>query len=366
MLHRNVICESTKNHMLKQIGTGMTLFFLLAATLGCQGDPYPRKDSLIVALPQEPILLDPRLSTDYQGRKIGQLIFNGLLRVNERLDLENDLADTFEQISPTSYRFVLKKGIRFHDGTPLTAKDVLFTLESWKDQNLKSYLRAQAERIAKITIEGDDTGIIELKEPYAPFPTVMTLGIVPAHLAGAKDFERKLIGTGPYRFVGWRRGRNILLKSNSLYFQTPPKLTHLIFQVVKDDNTRLLKMLAGESDLIQNDVEPVLLERVRIKEGLVIDSGPGSVVAYINFNTKDPMLSDKRVRQAIAYAIDKQEIIRYKWEGFATSADSIFFPTNWSYTKAPNDYAYNPEKAKQLLDQAGFKDPDGDGPQPRL
>ena len=274
------------------------IFFLLGVLLiSCQREGLPRGESLIVGIPQDAVLLDPRLATDAQGMKISELIFDGLFKKNEKLDLVPNLAQSFSQPDAKTYRIVLRQGVRFHDGTGLTPKDVIYTLESWRDPAFNSPFRSLAERIVQISTEGEDTIIIQLSEPFAPFLTALTKGIVPAHLGSARDFGEHPVGTGPYRFGGWRRESNMLLKANGDYFGAKPKIPNLVFHVVKDDNTRVLKLLAGELDLVQNAVPVLLLDKVKMKGDLKVASEPGIIVAYLGANLKDPILRNVEERQ---------------------------------------------------------------------
>ena len=349
-----------------QVVKHLFLFALLFVGVSCSRDPLPRDQSLIVAIPQDPVMLDPRLATDAQGAKISDLIFDGLFTKNDRLEVVPNLAERYEQPNPTTYRFFLRHGVKFHDGVELTAKDVVTTLASWKDPKLNSPFRSIGERMASITALDDTTVEVILTEPYAPFLTALMRGIVPAHLADDKDFGNHPVGTGPYRFVGWRKDSNMLLKANPDYFGEKPKIPNLVFHVVKDDNTRVLKLLAGELDLVQNAVPIPLLDKIKMKEDLQVASAPGITVAYLGLNLKDPILKNPKVREALAYATDKQELITYKWNGFAEPADSLMAPNHWSHASGLNPYHYNVAKAMRLLDEAGFKDPDGEGPLPRF
>lgn len=344
----------------------ISILICLFCSLACSKNQTHNHQELVVALPQEPVLLNPLIVTDIQGSKVSNLIFDGLFKKNQNLEIVPNLVSDFQQPDPKTYDLKIREGVLFHDGKELTTKDIVFTLQAWGNPDIKSPFRPLSQKIADITVKGPYHLVITLQEPFAPFLTALTRGIVPAHLALKPEFETHPVGTGPYRFVSWTKGESLVLAANKKHFDNAPQIPQLIFKIIRDDNTRVLQLLAGEIDLIQNGIPALLLERVKQKEDIAILNEKSIIVAYMGINLREPYLKNKQVRQALSCAINRDKIIQHKWNGYASKADSLLAPVNWAYQAANSDYAYNPEKAKQLLDAAGFPDPDGDGPKPRF
>ena len=337
---------------------------LFAACSRAKGE----EDALRVAIPAGPVTLDPRLAADAVGDKISHLICDGLFKRNQRLELVPNLAARYERLSDTSYRFFLRDGVRFHDGSKLTAQDVAYTYRSIMEGKVASAFSSTFERIKKITVEAPLVLRIDLKEPYAPFLTMLTGGIVPRGAAErmGSAFATAPVGAGPYRFVRYVPGSVVELAANTQYAGEVPKIRRLIFEVIKDDNIRVLKLMKGDIDLVQNAVPPLLMDHLVAQPNLAKKEGTGIVMAYMGFNLEDPVLKRRQVRQAIAYAIDRDEIIAHRWKGMAVKANSILAPSNWAYDPKLRQYPYDPKKAMRLLDEAGLSDPDGNGPAMRL
>jgi peptide/nickel transport system substrate-binding protein len=310
---------------------------------------------LEVAIQSSPVTLDPRLATDAEGDKICQLIFDGLMARNKNLEVVPGLALRYELLSDTSYKFHLRGGVVFHDGTPFTAKDVVYTYESILQGKMASPFREAFRRIKQIKALDDLTVQIDLKEPYAPFLTLLTRGIVPKDYAAkmGDKFGAAPIGTGPYKLMRFVPETIVELGANHEYFGRIPRTKLLRLQIIKDDNIRVLKLLKGDIDLVQNGIPPLLLPKVTQSKKLDMITEEGIVMAYLGVNLKDKALSDPRIRKAIAHAINRDEIISHRFGGMASPANSILSPLNWAYSKDLKQYKYDPEKAKALLKEAG-------------
>lgn len=326
------------------------------------------QDVLRMAIPASPVTLDTRLATDSYGIMISRLISDGLFRTSDELEPEPLLVERYEQPSDTTYRFFLRKDVKFHDGEPLTAADVEYTYRSIMDGTIKSAFKGAFDRVMEIVVESPDVIRVELKEPYAPFLTLLTIGIVPKKIAEERGdaFGAAPLGSGPYKFVRFVPDSILELEANPAYFAGPPKIPRLTFDIVKDDNVRVLKIIKGDVDLVQNAIPPMLLAKVLETPHVKEMDEAGIIMSYLGFNLSDPILANKDVRQAFAYAIDRDAIISHRFKGLAVKANSILSPGNWAYDKNLGQYAYNPAKAKELLDRAGFPDPDGDGPGKRM
>lgn len=339
------------------------MLFLPAA---CSRQGGPR--DFVVAIESYPANLDPRYPNDAYSSKLQQLLFNGLLKYDDQLQLVPDLADRYEYRSDRRLRLHLRPGVRFHDGHLLTTKDVLYTYKTLMDPKKRSPLYENFSKITELDAPDDETLEIELKEPFAPFLTALTVGIVPqgADEASAQAFAQRPVGTGPFQFVAARTDQWIRLRAFEKYFDGPPALGGLEFQTIRDDTTRVLQLLRGEVDLVQNAVPLMMAEWLRQKAKLEMESDTGINYAYLAFNLRDPAFQDRRVREAIALAIDRDKLIKYRLKGLARKATGILAPSNWCYEGEVPRYEYDPSRAIALLEEAGLKDPDGPGPQPRL
>lgn len=319
-------------------------------------------------LQSAPESLDRRMTLSAAGQRVASLIEPGLVRIDDSGKAVPDLAESFERVGPTRYRFHLRHGLTFHDGTPLTAADVVYTYESLRDPKVGSPLGPKYDKIKEVVAVDPYTVDVELKEPFAPLLIDLVMGIVPKRLAdpGARAaFRAHPVGAGPFRFVSRPDEEHIVLAPFAGYYGGKPKIRQLEFVVVRDETTRVLSLLHGDADLLLGGVSPVLLPRLEASPRLKVERRPGAGYAYLAFNLRDPILKHVRVREAFAYAIDRAEIVRYKFKGAARLATGMLPKGHWAYAPATS-YGYDPAKAKALLDAAGYPDPDGDGPKKRF
>ncbi|MEK6656218.1 MAG: ABC transporter substrate-binding protein [Nitrospirota bacterium] len=339
--------------------------FLLAS---CKGDFVTKKDELVAAFESSPTNLDPRLATDANSARVIGLIFNSLLRFDEKLNLVPDLSERWENPNPVTYIFHLKKAVKFHNGKELTAEDVKYTFESILNPDFLSPHRKSYEKIKTIVVIDKYSVKFILSESYAPFLINMTMGVVPKDDAekAKRDFTIRPIGTGPFVFERWIADERIELKRNADYFEGRAKLSKLIFKIISDDTIRLLGLKTGEIDFIQNAIPPDLILSLSKDKNIAILTGDGVNYSYLGFNLADPALKDIRVRKAIAYAVDRSSIITNLLAGLAIPATGVLPKNNWAHEEDVIKYEYNPDKAKRLLDEAGFTDPDGSGPMERF
>ncbi|MCI0529749.1 MAG: ABC transporter substrate-binding protein, partial [Nitrospira sp.] len=279
-----------------------------------------------------------------------------------------ELAEKWEVPDETTYVFYLRKGVRFHDGSELTAADVKYTFETILNPEFKSPKRGSYEKIKTIEALDPYTVKFTLTETFAPFLTNMVLGIVPQHAAErmGKDFSQHPIGTGPYQFKTWSSDEKLEFSVFLEYFEGRAKIDQIVYKIVPDDTVRFLELRKGTLDFVQNAIPPDVIPLVRKTKELRILTEEGTNVAYLGFNLKDPILKEKKVRQAIAHALNRDSIIKYLLKGLAQPATGLLAPSNWAYEPDVTRYEYNKELAKKLLDAAGYPDSDGDGPESRF
>ncbi len=333
------------------------LLCLLFVVSGCRAPSQSKVDELTIVIGARPSNLDPRLASDAWSDKISHLIFSPLLQRDGNGVLQPHLARAVDQLDERTWAITLRRDVLFHDGRRLTAEDVVATYNSILDPTLGSIKRQFLEPIEQVRAPDSHQVVFRLKRPYAPFPQVLAgVGIAPAASLRQQglDFRNELIGSGPFAFAGEVNGEQLLLRRNHHWFNGKPRLETLRFRVVPDATVRVLELLHGSADLSQNDLPPHVVERLKKEPDLRVQTGPSTLSKYLAFNLHHPPLDDLRVRQAIAHAIHREDIIRYKLRGLADLADSFLLPDSWAFSPASQHYDYDPERARQLLEAAGL------------
>ncbi|MDL1970262.1 MAG: peptide-binding protein [Candidatus Desulfofervidaceae bacterium] len=326
-------------------------------------------DAIVVGSIGEASNLIPILASDSASHEIAGLVYNGLLKYDKDLRLTGDLAKSWE-ISPDGLviTFHLRQGVKWHDGQPLTAQDVLFTYKLMVDPHTPTPYAADFMEVEKAEAPDDYTFRVYYKHPFAPGLASWTLSILPRHLLVGKDITqspliRHPVGTGPYRFKEWISGQKIILEYNPEYFEGRPYINWYITRVIPDTATMFLELKAGGIDYM--GLTPMQFKRQTntawFKQNFKKYRYLASSYTYLGYNLRCPLFRDKRVRQAISYAIDKKEIVNGILLGLGTIATGPYKPGMWAYNPHVKHYPYDPERAKKLLAEAGWRDTDGDG-----
>lgn len=342
----------------------LLLTLLPAALPGCSRTLPADEGTLVIALPGAPESIDPRLAADAYGTQILQMTHASLIRMDGAGNPVPDLAEHWEQTGPTSFLFRLREGIRFHDGRALTSEDVRSTFEWILDPQHRSPHRHAYSAISRIETPDERTILFRLTEPFAPFLAGMVRGIVPR--GSPVSAYSPPVGAGPYRIDDFQRDEAVRLSRFEGYYGGPPAIRQVVVRFVPDTNVRFLELMKGSVNFVLNGVDPDLLPAVLGNRNLVMEEAPGSNASYLGFNLRDPILSDLRVRRAIAMAIDREAIVRAIWGGHADIADSILAPGFWAHAEGVPAVRYDPRSAAELFDAAGYRDPDGEGPKPRF
>jgi peptide/nickel transport system substrate-binding protein len=302
-----------------------------------------------------PTNLDPRVGIDGQSENIDNLIFDDLLTKGDDLNVAPGLAERWEIPDPRTYIFHLHHGATFHDGRPLTSRDVKWTFDSLLEGKIRSTKAAVYKYVDHIDAPDDFTVIFHMKEADATLLWNLSdgaMGVVPY----GSGYEMTLhpVGSGPFKFVSAETDREVILERNDNYWGEKAKLSRLRFAVVPDETTEALELRKGSGDITINSLTPDTVVTLARHPNLKVQSGPGTRLAYLGFNLRDPILSKVQVRQAIAYALDRGPMIEYLWRGQARPARSILPAQSWAYNGNVPAYEHDPEKAKQLLDAAGY------------
>jgi peptide/nickel transport system substrate-binding protein len=310
-----------------------------------------------------PANLDPRIGTDAQSQHLDGLIFDSLLAHDAQMNIVADLAEHWEARDPLTYVFHLRPDVKFHDGRPLTSADVKFTFDSILDGTVKTPKRGAFRMVTSIEATDDSTVVFHLREPYASFLWNLTkpgVGIVPR--GSGPEIAQKPIGTGPFQFVNLITDQEIVLQRNSSYFGDAGEaaggrgnVERVRFRIVPDAIVRALELRKGSADVAINSLTPDMVVTLAKERGIIADEQPGTTIAYIGFNLEDPILAHREVRQALAYATDRATLIKYLLRGQARAASSLLPPNHWAYDPDVQQYDFDPARAEQLLDAAGFK-----------
>jgi peptide/nickel transport system substrate-binding protein len=309
--------------------------------------------------------LDPRLAVEARAMQIAPLLYNSLLQVDEKGRLIPDLARSWSQPDARTYIFKLRRGVYFHDGREVTAEDVRVTFTFIMDPVHGSPRRGSYEPISRIEVIDRYTVRFVLKDVYVSFPYALTVGICPQ--GSPEGLKSPPVGSGPFRLERWRPGEELVLVANPHYFGGRPRLDWIQFRVLVNTTTRLLEMKKGQVDLLQNACPAYAVKFMQRIPSIQVLQEPGITYQYLGYNLTDPILRHKEVRQAISHAIDREAIISHTLKGLARKAEGVVLsPLNWAYEGNIPRYAYNPQRARELLDAAGFVDPDGDGPHVRF
>ncbi len=330
---------------------GRALLALAAAWLtGCQ-QVAPAPDELRVALAQAPMTLDPRYATDAASHRVQELLHCALVRLDAHFRPAPDAAVSWMHPDALTWRFTLRRNLRFHDGMPVTSHDVAATLRSILDPERASPLRAGLTAIARIDTPDARTLTLHLARPDASLLTRLSVGILPARLAARPQQARRIIGCGPCHWAAWDEHGLLLERTER---KTPGHFNRFRFLTVRDPVTRALKLARGELDFTENDLPPHLLPWLQRQRGLRLVSRPSTTFAYIGFNLRDPALRDVRVRRALALALDRNKLKNALFAGLPVLAETVLTPGHWAAAQLPPT-PFDPARAERLLDEAGFR-----------
>ncbi|HST11467.1 MAG TPA: ABC transporter substrate-binding protein [Terriglobales bacterium] len=336
----------------------LALALAIAMLTSCSSRPDP--NTLVMVIESSPTNLDPRVGLDGQSERIDSLIFDDLLERDEHLNVKPGLADRWEIPDPLTYVFHLHPGVKFQNGAALTSRDVKWTFDSLLAGKIRSTKSAAYRLVDRVDAPDELTVVFHLKQPFATLLWNLSggaIGIVPN--GSLNEISDHPIGSGPFRFVSAEPDKEVVLERNEEYWGEKARLKRVRLAVVPDMTTRALELRKGTADIDINSLTPDMVVTLEKESRLSVLRGPGTVLQYMGFNYRDPILKDVRVRQALAYAIDRRPILDYLWRGFAQPAASILPPQSWAYSADVPTYDYDPERARQLLDSAGYPVKDG-------
>jgi len=375
--HRRSGAEKTPRSLsIVAIATLLVATFILSSCNGSSRLPAPGTVNFLIEF--APINLDPRFSADAQAQFIDGLIFSSLVAHDENMNIVPDAAQSWEMPNPLTFVFHLRPGLKFHDGRPLTSSDVKYTFDTILSGVpsptglVQSTKRSSFEDISSVNSPDPLTVIFHLKEPRASFLWDMArpaIGIVPK--GSATDIRLHPVGSGPFRFVSMTTDEEVDLDRNPDYYgytngspavaADGKPVEHVRFRVVPDAVVRALELRKGSADIGGvNSLIPDMVVALKKDKNIAVDDEPGTALVYIAFNFSDPILAHREVRQALDYATDRASIIRYLLHGQARIAWGVLPPNSWANNPNLHPRPYDPARAEQMLDAAGFRrGPDG-------
>jgi peptide/nickel transport system substrate-binding protein len=360
----------------KQLSKGL-ISFLILLILSCSPDnhnvpqdgPPAYGDVIMMASIGDASNLIPMLASDSASHEVAGFIYNGLIKYDKDYNIVGDLAESWDITDEGKViRFHLKKGVKWHDGKPLTAHDVLFTYKTIIDPKTPTAYAEDYKLVKDARVIDDYTFEVRYDKPFAPALISWGIAVLPEHLLKGVDIAttelaRSPIGTGPFRFKRWEVGSKIVLEVNDSYFEPRPYLNGINYAIIPDQTTQFMELKAGSIDIM--GLSPIQylrqtddLERKGMyKKYKYLADG----YTYLGFNLKRRPFDNKNIRQAIAYAIDKEEIIKGVLLGLGMPATGPYKPGTVWYDEDVKKYPFNKDKALALLAQEGFADHDGDG-----
>ncbi|MBI4353535.1 MAG: peptide-binding protein [Candidatus Omnitrophica bacterium] len=346
----------------------LLVLFFVPAFLSAGGD-HQNGDAFVAASIGEPVNLLPLFAADSASAEVSKLIFNGLVKYDKDLKLTGDLAESWE-VKDGGLRivFYLRKNVKWQDGEPFTAADVEFTYQKLTDPRIPTPYGGDFEKVVSLAVKDPYTVEVVYKEPFSPGLASWGMGILPRHLLlhenlPATRFSRAPIGTGPYLLKQWKSQDQLLLQANPRYFEGRPLIDRYVYRIIPDQATTFLELQTENVDFV--NLSPLQFKRQtdtpffrRKYQKLKI---PSFGYAYIGYNLLSPLFADKKARQAVGMAINKKDIIDVTLLGFGRPATGPFLPESWAYHPGVRESAFHPERAKALLEEAGWSDTDGDG-----
>lgn len=339
------------------------LIIIITALYSCTREPDIKKPSdITIGFLADAKRLLPLLASDSASGEISGLVFNGLTKYNKDIKITGDLAESWEVGNDgLQIIFHLRKGVKWHDGMEFTADDVVFTYNTVTDPKVPTPYGSNYGPVRDVGIIDKYTVKVTYKEAYAPALESWGMGIIPMHVLDGKDikeekFNRNPVGTGPYKLKEWVTGQKIVLEAFDGYFEGRPNINKLIARVIPDTATMFLELKFGGIDYM--GLTP---PQYKLQSGKKVFNKyfqkfryPAFGYTYLGYNLSDTRFADKQVRKAITHAINKQDIIDGVLLGYGTPCTGPFPPESWAYNPNVKDIEYNPEKAKNILREAGW------------
>lgn len=313
--------------------------------------------TLVVAQEAEPVGLDLMRSSIQTTMNVAYNVHETLFHPREDAGIEPALATGWQQVDERTWKITLRKGATFHNGEPINAEAVRFSFERAKNEKLDSPHRGKLSAFTELKVLDDQTITVSTNGPYAPglYMLAYYLPIVPpgyVQKVGDEQYNIRPVGSGPYRLVEWVRGQEVVLEAYDGYYGPKPAFKRVVFRTIPEEAARVAALLTGEVDLISG-VPIHQRKRIEASGRAYLTEQLGNM-PYVGLNTYEPPFNDRRVRQAVNYAINRELINKALFDGKALLVPGVMSPRTFGADPALKPYPYDPEKAKRLLAEAGY------------
>lgn len=311
------------------------------------------KDKIVIAHESDINSLTPLTHNLVSSSRVDEIMYNKLFKYGDTGEIIPVLAESYRYIDDNTLEIKIKKGVKFHNGDILTANDVAFTFKFWRDAKIRAHM---IEAIDTVTASDSETVVITTKYPFAPLMgNIVAMGHIvnERNITTNPNWKSEPVGTGPYKFVSWTPGDNLTIEAFDGYFEGKPSIKTIVYKAVPEGGARTMGLEAGDYDVII-DVEPVDKTTISNNDKLVYNEISSVRPTYLIFNMQNEKYSNKKVREAIEYAIDKEALIKVVLEGNGIVADTMIpeqiFGSNRDIKSKKQDYT----KAKELLIEANY------------
>lgn len=328
--------------------------------------PPATGDTYVEASLGDPSRLNPLLASDSASGSVNGYLFNGLVKYDQNLKLVGDLAGSWEiHQNGLEIVFRLRTNVLWHDGVPFTADDVVFTYERLIDPKVLTPYGSDFALVKSVTAVDPHTVRVVYQEPFAPALESWGMGLIPKHVFEKGDFNsnpanRAPIGTGPYKLQELKTDEKAVLVANPDYFEGRPNIDRVVIRVIPDGSVQFLELRSQSIDSMGLSPDQYIAYDTFFQNYQKFRY-PSFSYTFLGFNLKKDIFKDLRVRQALAMALDKREIIDGVLLGYGQSASGPFPPSSWAFDPAVPELPFDPGRAKALLAEAGWRDTDGDG-----
>lgn len=316
-------------------------------------------EELVVAFTPDPLQMSPWLPNSMPGYSIAAHIYEPTIFRDEQMNLVPYLAESFEQISPDTIQIRLRQGVRFHNGEELTSAAVKFSYETIISEGSKALWKAMLASIRVVETPDPYTALVHTTEPNRALIRNLTLvGIMTEQIYNeiGENWANMAIGTGPFRFVEYQPGNQVVLERNEEYWGDKPALRRIVFRIITENGTRISSLQSGDVAMI-NNVPPDQIDGIESRDELQILSTPTARIVYCGLRTDRPPFDNVQVRQALNYAINKEEIVNGLFAGRTEAAVGPLAPMVFGAATDLGPWPYDPDRARQLLKEAGNPNP---------
>ncbi|WP_419774229.1 peptide-binding protein [Halarcobacter sp.] len=322
---------------------------------------YVFASTLNLSMTSSPSRLNPILSNDTASSQVSGWLFNGLFKYDKDGNIVNDIASSYKFENNTKLLISLRKDVLWHDGAKVSAHDVVFTYEKIIDPKVFNSIVSNFKEVKSVNALDDYTLEVIYKKPYFKALNIWMIGLLPKHILKdeknlmTSSFNKNPIGNGPYKLDSFKNSSDIILKANEDYFEGKPKIDNIHFKFLPSPDTVFLMLKENKLDV--GGLTPLQIDRQineKFKNDFKIVEQQSFAYTYLGFNLRNKKFQDKRIRQALSLAIDRQEMVDILFFGHGKVCNGPFLPGSFAFNEEITQIKQNQEKAKELLKQAGY------------